>query len=317
MFRTHGYVVTPLLTASETEKLRQIHDEFNPEVPRDYYATIAHPDSDHKRQVSAAIDVIVQEKVLALLAGYRCIASAFITKRGYTTQGTVGIHQDYTFVNQSKHTGVHVWIPLIDVDENNSCMSVYPGTHSLVNHVSGLPGQSNSHPSPYDSVRDVLAEKCKVTVPMEAGSALFFNERTLHSSDENKTAQPRVVVNCAYVPATEPMYLYCPSQEAGNKLDVLAVKDIANLQLVPGQAIPYPYSSNYEQIGTEDYTIVPLTPDQLLPLFNEKSKLEIESQIQVKEQPAEVGQAKLATSAANARSTRFGGWLKRMFGGVE
>ena len=263
-FRRNGYIVTPLLSPSDIRELLALHDSLTPELAADYYATIFHPDREHRRQVGAAIDAITHPRIAPFLVGYKRAASAFISKRGTTKQGKVPMHQDYTFVDPSKSVGVHIWIPLVDVNEDNGCLSVYPRTHSLVDHISAL----MNNPSPYHSVRSLLEQKCGVRLPMTAGSAVFFNERTLHGSGENVTSGQRVAVNCAYIPEQETMRLYSYDPQKPGMLDVLSVHSSADLQLIPGHPLPFPYAEGVTHMGVMEYHIEPLTEEQIRPLYN-------------------------------------------------
>ena len=319
-FRQDGYVVTPLLNPEEVRKLLAIDEAFMPDLAADFYTTIFHPDREHRSQVGRAIDSIVQPRVLPLLDGYRKVVSSFISKRPTTKQGKVGMHQDYTFVDQARITSVHIWIPLLDVNENNSCLWVYPGTHSLVNHIAAMPGpMNNCHPSPYDAVRTLMEKHCGVPVPMSAGSALFFNERTYHSSGENKTLSKRVVVGGAYVPEREPVYVYCPSPDKPGTLDVLTVTDFAELQLKPGQPMPYPYPEGVTKVDAVEYHIEPLEPEQILPLYHRQppaTEVERGSRVGMNDSPRSVG-----TSARVPNVSRLVGLLRgakrAMFSGAR
>ena len=272
--RQDGYFVTPLLSSEEVRQLLALDNALLPDLPSDFHGTASLPDREHRAQVRHAVAPILHPRVLPLLVGYRNANTDVLSKGPSTTQGTLGMHQDYSLVNQDRWTGVHVWIPLIDVTEDNGCLCVYPGTHSLVNHISAMSGPTKQcYPSPYDSVRSLVEQNCGVRVPMSAGSALFFNERLLHSSGENKTPSRRAAVAGAYVPEHEPTYLYSPSGDNPNTLDVLTVADFNNLQLGDGEPMPYPYPDGVAKVDTIEYHFEPLTPDQIAPLYRPQSRV--------------------------------------------
>ncbi len=313
-FQEDGYVVVPLLTAEEVQSLLEIHDSLTGDIPADYYATIFHPDREHRREVGRLIDAILQPRVLPLLAGYKRIASAFISKRGSTKQGRVNVHQDYSFVDQSRVTGVHVWIPLVDVDEDNGCLTVYPGTHFLVNHISAIPWNG----SPFQSVLPVLERECGVRLPMAAGSALIYNERTLHGSGENSTPGKRVAVASAYIPVAETMRVYVCDPAEPHRLEILSVQDSADLQLIPGKPIPQPYADTLARIGTINYQLTMLTEEQIQHLrVSRKSKHSDESLRNTENVPTAVPAMPAPTVAEPGKGGGLVGWLRKMLGGAR
>jgi hypothetical protein len=310
-FRREGYFVVPLLSAAEVQELLDIHNRLTPDGTKDFFATIQHPDDDHRSQVGVEIDRIIQPRVLPMLEGYKGITSSFICKRGMSSRGKVDIHQDFTFVDQSRCTGVHIWIPLIDVDERNGCLTFYPGTHSLVNHINAVRAHPKStHPSPYDSVRAQLAQKCGIRTPMKAGSVLFFNERTLHSSEENTTPGERVAVGATYIPEQETMRIYACNPESPDVLDILAIHDPTKLHLAPGQPLPFPYSDPLTHIGSIEYHVEPLTAEQIIPLYNVQSKAVEPEKIVGFSAVDENAQS--ATNARRSNKSSVLNWLKRI-----
>ncbi len=263
-FRRDGYIILPLLNEEEVAELLKLHSTFNPNQQSEFDTTIFNPDPSYRTGVRVEIDRIVQPRALPLLANYKRAVSNFINKRHETKNARVWIHQDYTFVDQSRYSGVHVWIPLVDVDETNGCMSIYPGTHSLINHISAQPYQSyQCFPNPYENVSQMLEKGGAVAAPMKAGYGLFFNERTLHSSGENYTGIDRVVVNCAYIPEDEPMYLYAPSPEEDGVLDMVELLDISFLHLMHQKPLPVPYPDAFKLVGTVNYKPTMLTQDDI------------------------------------------------------
>src|SRR5690606_1276506 len=122
-----------------------------------------------------------------LFPGHETCFAIFVTKRPQTRQGRLPLHRDYSFVDRVAHTAVHLWIPLIDVDERNGCLHVVPGSHALM----PSPFAVNEYPSPFQPVMDELDREYTTRVPMPAGSALAYDAGLLHGSGENHSAHLR------------------------------------------------------------------------------------------------------------------------------
>jgi Phytanoyl-CoA dioxygenase (PhyH) len=147
-------------------------------------------------------------------------------------------------------------------------MYAFPRTHSHVNHISAQPTRENgSFPWPYQEMQYLMERGAGVACPMPAGWGLFFNERTLHSSGENRSDAPRPVVNCAYVPQDEPVILYSPSPEDETLLDVLAMDDITEYHIQHGKPLPYPYPDFLRKIGEVRYWPATFKREHVEPLL--------------------------------------------------
>jgi len=95
------------------------------------------------------------------------------------------LHQDNSYFRVTPHThGVTCWLAVDEATEENGCMRYIPGSHKL-----GLiPHKqiSAAHLTPEAS--DLGKE---VPVPVPAGAAIFHHLLTLHSSEANRSPNPR------------------------------------------------------------------------------------------------------------------------------
>lgn len=106
------------------------------------------------------------------------------------------LHQDsqyYGKASQHAHT-VTVWIPLVDVNEENGCLFVIPGSHKWELYDSARDENSNMR-----SFVDVEARGTPIPIPMKAGDILLFHNMTFHGSKVNHTDGVRWSVDIRYV----------------------------------------------------------------------------------------------------------------------
>ena len=90
-------------------------------------------------------------------------------------------HQDWPYW-EGAHK-ISVWVALDDATPENGCLKFMPGSHlgSQVHDGASSDGSGFGH-----RVRaDMVDEDAAVTVPLEAGSAVFFHDLTMHSSHPN------------------------------------------------------------------------------------------------------------------------------------
>ena len=93
------------------------------------------------------------------------------------------MHQDYPFFPHARHSVTAVSVHLDDANEENGCLRVVPGTHTL---------------GPIDEVGDAnelspteYPPDGGIAIPAEAGDALIFNYLTVHGSGVNRSERTR------------------------------------------------------------------------------------------------------------------------------
>jgi ectoine hydroxylase-related dioxygenase (phytanoyl-CoA dioxygenase family) len=116
--------------------------------------------------------------------------------------GAVPWHQDKSYwPDANANPVITVWIPLVDSNLENGCLYIYPRTHRqrlLSWHAEAYSGTG------YTEV-DVehLGKLEPVPLPLEAGGAIFFNDRCVHSSTPNRSNQVRWSVDLRYQPTDQ------------------------------------------------------------------------------------------------------------------
>ena len=271
-FTQDGYLVMPMLSPVEVEALKSLYLHVIPDQPSDFYSTAFLPDSPVRREVVAQLQTVLGPYLEDLMPDYAFVSRAFIAKRGGPDQPPLPLHQDYSYVDQAIHRAIHVWIPLLDVDEANGCLTVVPRSHALVNHTSAMVG----NPSPYHPHRKVLDTECKVAVPAKAGTAIFFNQRLLHGSTSNSFEGLRIAVAGSLLPKGLRQRLYVVDENDPGVLDVLEVRDEFAVPLAPGRRLAKPYPDGVTQVGTVQYT-----PEILLSQKLETLKVRVPKQDQM------------------------------------
>lgn len=124
--------------------------------------------------------------------------------KGFESHGqvaSVGWHQDNGVVLEEADEGtiLTVWLPLNDASVENGCLQVIPGSHrsEIIDHCP----TSNGMRIP-DAL---LPPRPPVPLPMQAGSALFMDQRTVHASLDNVTRdEVRMSFDLRYQPIGQP-----------------------------------------------------------------------------------------------------------------
>ena len=252
-----------------SRRIHDLHQSTTPEVPRDYYATAHNQDAVYREKIRQGVNAVMVPRLKALLPDYSPCFSSYVAKRGKSKQGRVPLHQDYSMVDFEKHTALHIWCPLIDVDQTNGCLKAIPGSHTFFKHLSAVTG----NPAPYDPVRQILEKECFVSVPMQAGSAFIFDERLLHCSEENQTDCLRIAVGGVLIPEGVSPLLYMWEKEKPSQLTVLEVTRDYLTNFKPQTLISEPYPEGVKFFKTIPYEFAWLTAADIAPLLSAKTSI--------------------------------------------
>jgi phytanoyl-CoA hydroxylase len=118
--------------------------------------------------------------------------------------GIVPWHQDKSYWTDAKAAPViTVWIPLVDATFENGCLHVIPRTHRrrlLRHHHETYSGTGYAE---LDERQLRSQGAAAVALPIAAGGAIVFNDRTIHSSTANQSGHVRWSVDLRYQPVNQ------------------------------------------------------------------------------------------------------------------
>jgi ectoine hydroxylase-related dioxygenase (phytanoyl-CoA dioxygenase family) len=199
-FREDGYVVVDLLAESAVAELQAFYAEafarkrevvpYARDLP--YYISIFDADSAHKREADARISGHVEPRVLDLLVGYEVFYSNYMIK--FPGDGQIEAHQDFNFVDESRHTAFNLWCPLVDTDPGNGGLCVIPGSHRVFRTQRGP-----NVPRALTQYNERLKRYAR-WVPLKKGQAAIFDHKLIHYSPPNSTDRARVAVQSVLKP---------------------------------------------------------------------------------------------------------------------
>jgi hypothetical protein len=193
-----GFGVVPLLDAATVACLRQEYASVVP--PGDHGLAIDYMRQD--RTVMRALQVLlgpVWDEHLPRLFEDPVVALCTVVTKHPGDQSGMFLHEDRSFVDESRARAYTVWVPLVPVGPtlDNGGLQIVPGSHRLPTGPAG----SNTP----DLIRPFEAQLREHLVPVTAGAgdAVVYDTRTLHASAPNLSDAPRPAVTCAVVPRGE------------------------------------------------------------------------------------------------------------------
>lgn len=137
----------------------------------------------HDPRILDAVQALIGEDILV------CGTTLFIKEP--ETAGFISWHQDARYIGLEPHDWVTAWLAITDVDEENGCMRMIPGSHHapLAEHDDTY-GADNML-TRGQTVRGVDEAKA-VPVILKAGQLSLHHPRVVHGSGPNLSARRRI-----------------------------------------------------------------------------------------------------------------------------
>lgn len=185
-FSEKGFVSFPLLNEAEVQELYELYNWLKLEDPHAIYTNIQDRSREDNKVIENKIFEVVGNKLDSILENHYIDGGTFLIK-GTGEKSSSTMHQDWRVVDEDRYRSMSIWIPLIDVDENNGCLQVVPGSHKWESTI-----RSMNIPSLYVDFEDI--EDHLVSIPLKAGHAAAHHHSLFHGSKPNYTNQIRPAV---------------------------------------------------------------------------------------------------------------------------
>jgi len=257
--KCNGYAVTDFLNESEIKIFSRSLGEIT--SPNDLTAlgmsfSIETLDLDYRRLINQEIKSVFTSKLKALFPDYRIVVSTLIRKKPNVFSSGMYLHQDASFVNESYEKSFGIWCPLINVNEQNGCLTVVDKSH-LLNSKQRPYFAPNGFPYGQDILL-LMQQKYLTSLSMKAGQAVIYDRRLFHGSSANLTTNERIAVACVIVPQIRLTH-FCYREEGSKKIEIFEVDDEFYDRYIVGQR-----PEGVKSLGVFDYEVEPLTPEILI-----------------------------------------------------
>jgi len=208
-FTLDGYVLVDLLDGGEVDRLLRAYEPFAALHEDEFTTSVLSDDAAARRRIHEELSAVLAPRLAALLADYRIAVASYAVKQADSEASSVGLHQDFAFVDERRARGISFWCPLVAVDEENGYLGVARGSHVLNSNL------REPCPLPYPELLELIEEECMTYLPMRPGQALLMDNRLFHGSPSNRSDRARVVAAGIAVPC-ESALLYCHRDLAGD-----------------------------------------------------------------------------------------------------
>jgi ectoine hydroxylase-related dioxygenase (phytanoyl-CoA dioxygenase family) len=229
--RSEGCAVIDLLGPDEVQSLLQAWQDLKVTSQRGFDSTILSTDPHYRMQVDRQIRRHIAARTTILAPGHRIAFCTFAVKAAYGAGSEVPLHQDWSFVDETRFASFGLWCPLVDVGPENGCLQVVKGSHAFPH-----PPRAACSPFAYPELVEQLSARV-TSLPMRAGQAVVFDNRLFHCSPPNRTAFERVAATAVIVPCECRLrYYHMPDRTRPYLIEVFEVDDSFYLSHVaPGR----------------------------------------------------------------------------------
>jgi hypothetical protein len=203
-FQKQGFVVVDFLDAGDLDTLNLYFDQLHPDMPVSggFVSGSYSNDLAYKKKASDLIVSVFSRHYERLFINYQPFGAAFLYKLP-SQESELGVHQDWTIVDEEKYVALNCWVPLTDINESNGALHVLPGS------------QYSAYPTlraptiPFfftGSEREVI----EATIPqyVRAGQAVILNESVIHYSPPNRSDKIRKAITAGVKTLSAPMIFH-------------------------------------------------------------------------------------------------------------
>lgn len=187
-FEKNGYVIVDFYSEEEIKEANDLYYKLHPSDEKGFYPGTYSFDKKYRDEMDKGIKQIGSRQIENYFSDIKVVCASYIVKTPGPESG-MSIHQDMTLIDESKYTGINIWVPLVDLSVKNGTLFLIPGSHRIFPTYRG----SSIREFFSDVIDDLLDYLHPVFV--KAGQAVIFDQSIIHYSPPNYTDQIRIVTN--------------------------------------------------------------------------------------------------------------------------
>ena len=225
-----GFAIVPFATQEEIREIKAFYQTLPHIAAKGTYVTMFNPSAHYRKMVDDKIKDIFADRVNTFLKEYRALFANFMVKE-IGKEGDFPVHQDWTYVDESRFSSYAFWVPMQDVNCENGALSVVPGSHKYRTALRG-PGVYD----PLSVLSEVIKSSYSRPMNLKAGEALIWDHRLIHFSRPNFSSMPRLAFTLIMVPENvDVFHCYGRNNQELDKIEIYAVHPDFYLDNIIGQ----------------------------------------------------------------------------------
>lgn len=192
-FKKEGYVTMPFLSTTVCSDLINLYNNYKENSDEEFITTMKDSDIKKKTHINEVLCDVIEKKLSEIIKGYSPLFANFLIKKPLSTY-KVGIHQDWSYVDESQFRSFNIWIALNDTNKNNGGLHVLPKSHLLPLPTRYTPFENNL--KPFENIIRLKSKPLEVNI----GSAVIYDSALIHFSNANRSSETRYAIGCVCIP---------------------------------------------------------------------------------------------------------------------
>lgn len=232
---SNGFIIIPAyLGEEEVARLNTYYNNLPIEQASGFHVSNYNSNTALKKDVSTEIANVIGTKAQLYLNDYIPLSAFYYVKEADEAEDFY-IHLDWNMVNENKFQSVAMWVPLIDINEDNGGIVLLKGSQHEPQRWRGNPGfcypdyDTEKLKSIYDAVQPRL----------KAGDAVLWTHKLFHGSAKNESGNRRIAASQILIPKEAEPILINRNENGEYELYNTSVDFFAELE--PGKAPPGQY----------------------------------------------------------------------------
>jgi ectoine hydroxylase-related dioxygenase (phytanoyl-CoA dioxygenase family) len=270
-FEKNGFLKLSLLNDTQIEKLNELFIGYSGGNVRnsDYgmYISLEEEDIHLKEKLTTAISAIIYPSIGKYFINTKLHLGSFLVKAPGAHSYTYP-HQDWTFVDSPPYCSITVWIALVDTDVSNGTLGFVKGSQWFFKNPVGSP--SPEFKTSTQEHGNLLYQYLEF-VPLKAGEAIAFDNRTIHGAPPNVSTAHRIAVAIGITPKEATLFHHYlkPYEIGGEENKILKIKvDETFFHQFSVKKLKQLYLNNqlpagYEITETLDYEQINFLPEEI------------------------------------------------------
>ena len=211
-----GFVLFQLFNEPEIQEIISFFERNQVVRSETFYTSIWIEDEAYRRSVNEFLSSVYKRKLDHMLIEYRQVFCNYMIKPN-SDQSQIGLHQDWTFVDEEIFEAINIWSPMVNTDASNGALKICAQSKKFETVVRG-----RFLPSPFQDLSEYILENWMTTLDVNKGWAVAFDTRTLHASGLNLSDEVRIATSQVVIPDEAELlhYVYRPEIHRLDKLKV-------------------------------------------------------------------------------------------------
>ncbi len=259
-FERDGYIILPFYEPDEVAELTALYRKLHPKDETGFFPSTFSSDRNYRIEADKEIRRLCERGIAQYFQDVKVMCGSFIVKTP-VPESAMCVHQDMTLVDESRYTGINIWVPLIDLDDENGTLETLPGSHRLFPTY-----RSSTIPEFFGDCSEAVKPYMTKVYP-KAGEAVIFDQSIIHYSAANRSQETRIVTN-TYLTHKDAVFQTCYWEPSyGDKVELFEQSDSFMTDFEQFGANIHARPKVGRSKGLVEYNFPKVTPDDLARMY--------------------------------------------------